>query len=157
MNRSRAAFTLLEIMMAITIAIVIIAIAVPFLGDMFGQKSLEESFAQFDAFARKAHDRAVAEARPYVLIWHKDGITLEPETPSADDLDADMETFAFGEAKVMIERPVALVDKPIAEWSFWKSGACEPVRIHYESNDGTWLAEYDSLTARGHLLSLKTN
>jgi hypothetical protein len=157
MNRFRAAFTLLEIMMAITIAIIVIAIAVPFLGDMFGQKELEDSFTKFDAFARKAHDRAVAEARPFVLIWHKDGITLEPETLTADDSEADVESFAFGEAKVLIERPVALTDKPVAEWSFWKSGSCEPVRIYYESEAGTWTAEYDSLTARGHLLTLKAN
>jgi hypothetical protein len=157
MNRSRAAFTLLEIMMAITIAIIILAVAVPFLGDLFGQKSLEDSFTEFDAFTRKAHDRAIAESRAFVLIWHKEGITLEPETPSADDLDAEIESFAFGDAKIQIERPVALVDKPVAEWPFWKSGSCEPVRIYYESDAGTWTAEYESLTARGRLLSMKTN
>src|SRR5689334_5547463 len=113
MNRSRAAFTLIEIVLAIAIALIVLAIAIPTMATIFTGKSLEDSFTEFDNFVRKARERTLSEGRAYVLIWHKEGITLEPETPTADDSEAEVEMFSFGDAKVSLERPVALMEKPL--------------------------------------------
>jgi len=155
MNRSRAAFTLIEIILAITIAIVVLSLAVPVLTDAMGGKGLDGTFNDFDNFFRKARQRAMSERRDFTLIWEKDGIMLEPTVPNAQDAEAEVDMFAYGNAAISIERPYSLNPKPPAEWPIWRSGSCEPVRIHYEGPLGKWTAEYDALSGRGNLTSLE--
>ena len=66
-----------------------------------------------------------------------------------------MPKFAFGEAKLILERPFALEKQPPAEWPFWRSGACEPVRVSFEGREGRWVAEFDGLTGRGRVLEME--
>ena len=155
MNRSRAAFTLIEIILAITIAVVVLAMAVPALTDAMGGKGLDGTFNDFDGFFRKARQRAMSERRDFTLVWEKEGIMLEPTVPSAEDADAEVDMYAYGDAAIIIERPYALSAKPAAEWPIWRSGTCEPVRIHYEGPLGKWTAEYDALSGRGNLVNLE--
>ena len=155
MNRPRAAFTLIEIILAITIAVVVLALAVPALTDAMGGKGLDGTFTDFDNFFRKARQRAMDERRDFVLIWQKEGITLEPNVPTAQDDEAEVDMYAYGDAAIVIERPYALTPKPPAEWPVWRSGSCEPVRIHYEGPLGKWTAEYDALSGRGNLINLE--
>jgi hypothetical protein len=157
MNRSRAGFTLIEIILAITIAIVVLTLAVPAFTDAIEGKGLDGTFKEFDDFVRKARARAVSEHRDFVLIWQKEGITLEPNIPSAEDADAEVDMYAFGDAVIAIERPYALTPKPPAEWPIWRSGTSEPVRIHYEGPLGKWTAEYDALSGRGNLVHLESS
>ncbi len=155
MNRNRAGFTLIEIILAITIAIVVLAMAVPAFTDAMEGRGVDGTFKDFENFVRKARERAVSERRDYILVWQKEGITMEASIPSAEDADAEIDMFAFGDAAISIERPYALTPKPPAEWPIWRSGTSEPVRIHYEGPLGKWTAEYDALSGRGNLVHLE--
>ena len=155
MNRSRAGFTLIEIILAITIAVVVLALAVPALTDAIGGRGLEGTFNDFDGFVRKARQRAMSERRDFILVWEKEGITLQPLIPNAQDADAEVDMYAYGDAAIAIERPFALAPKPPAEWPIWRSGTSEPVRIHYEGPLGKWDAEYDALSGRGNIVNLE--
>jgi hypothetical protein len=155
MNRSRTAFTLIEIILAITIAVVVLAMAVPALTDAIGGKGLDATFTDFDNFVRKSRQRAVSERRDFLLVWQKEGITFEPTVPNAQDDEAAVEMYGFGDASIAIERPYALSPKPPAEWPLWRSGSCEPVRIYYDGPLGRWTAEYDALSGRGNLVDLE--
>ena len=157
MKRSRAGFTLIEIILAITIAVVVLSLAVPALTDAMGGKGLDGTFNDFDNFVRKARQRAVTERRDFVLVWEKDGISLQPMVPNAQDEEGEIEMYAYGDAAIAIERPYALSPKPPAEWPIWRSGTSEPVRIHYEGPLGKWTAEYDSLSGRGNLVNLESS
>jgi hypothetical protein len=160
MPRFRTAFTIMELLLAIALAVIIMALAIPILGSMFGDDSLQDSFKKFEAFVMKAQTKAIKERRTILLVWHEAdarheaGLTIEPEILTAEDADVDPEGFGFGDAEVKLERPFALEKKPFAEWPFWKSGTCEPVRVEYSSEDGRWLAEFDPLTARGTILEM---
>ena len=155
MNRSRAAFTLIEIILAITIGVVILAMAVPAITDAVGGQGLDGTFTDFDNFVRKSRQRAISERRDFQLVWQKEGITLEPAIPTAEDGEAEVDMYAFGDATIAIERLYALSPKPPAEWPLWRSGSCEPVRIYYEGPLGRWTAEYDALSGRGNLINLE--
>jgi len=49
--------------------------------------------------------------------------------------------------------PAALSKKVPAEWIFWESGVCEPARICFASNDGSWTTEYSPLSGLGEIMS----
>jgi prepilin-type N-terminal cleavage/methylation domain-containing protein len=150
----RAAFTLIEIMLAITIALLVIAIAVPAIAGIFGEDELERSFRDFDAFAQETQKRAVEEGRDFLLVWTKEGIVQEPRVPTPEDAEGELPMYAISGAKVTLERPFALEKKPPGEWPFWRSGAIEPVRIVYETEHGHWAAEYDPFVPRGRLVEM---
>jgi hypothetical protein len=155
MNKSRAAFTLIEITLAIAIALIVFAVAIPAISGIMGDDPLEKTFRDFDLFVRQAQSRALAERRDFVMIWEKDGITLEPRVPTAEDGEAEVAMYSSDGARITLERPAALEPKPSGEWPVWRSGVCEPVRITYESDLGFWIAEYEPLTARSRLVSLE--
>jgi hypothetical protein len=155
MHRSRVAFTILELLLAIALAVIIMALAIPTLGSIFGGRELEENYEKFDAFVRQAQTKAVKERRTIMIVWQEEGLTIEPQVASADDAGADVPQFAFGDAKLLLNRPFALEKKPLAEWPFWRSGTCEPVRVSYEGKEGRWIAEFDPLTARGTIVEMQ--
>ena len=155
MKRSRAAFTLIEITLAIAIALIVFAVAIPAITAITGEDPLEQSFRDFDKFVRDAQSRAIAENRDFVLIWEKGGITMQPRVPTAEDGESEVAMFSSDGAEIILERPAALEAKPSGEWPIWRSGVCEPVRITYQSDLGFWIADYDPLTARSQLVSLE--
>ncbi len=150
----------MELLLAIALAVIIMALSIPILGSIFSDDALQESFNKFEAFVQKAQTKAVKERRTYLLIWHEPdakhegAITLEPEILTAEEAGTDAESFTFGDAELTLERPFTLEKKPLAEWPFWKSGTCEPVRVAYKSRAGTWLAEFDPLTTRGTIIDM---
>lgn len=151
----------MELLLAIALAVIILALAIPFLGNLMSDDSLDQSFQKFEQFVLKAQAKAVTERRTILMIWHekKDanheaGVTIQPQVLTAEDADIDPEGFGFGDSEVRLERPWALEEKPFAEWPFWKSGACEPVRVVYEGPPGRWVAEFDPLTARGKIIEM---
>jgi len=142
-------------MLAIGLAVIILALAIPVLGSVFGSDPVKESYQKFSDLVRQAQVKAVTEKRTILLVWNKEGITMEPEIPRAEDEGAEGAQFAFGDAKVALDRPFALEKKPYAEWPFWRSGTCEPVRVIYENEGvGRWVAEFDPLTAQGTVIEM---
>ena len=145
----RAAFTLIEICLALLIGMCLIALAVPSISGMLREQRLKRSFEAFDSFVRTAQLKSITEQRAYVMVWAEDGIELVPAERIETD-PAEPERFAFEEEQVFtIERPAALTKKPVAEWIFWKSGVCEPVVVSFSGPAGKWVVSYNPLTARG--------
>ena len=153
----RAAFTLLEICLAVLIALLMLAVAVPALSGVLRGNALEASFDAFDQLARQARLRSLEERRPYRLAWEEGAVVLRPD--GAADADAaegggedeaapPLETrlaFAQGEA-ISVELPAALLKNPEPVWTFWPSGVCEPAIITRTGTDGRWSATYHPLT-----------
>lgn len=136
--------------MAVAIGLLIMSLAVPSVRGVLQEQALKESFDKFDELARKAQARAVSEQRPYVLIWEKEGIVLEPYAPTEEDMNKQPARLSFaGGETIEIERPAALEKKPTAEWVFWRSGICEPAIIHYDGPAHSWKVEYNPLSGRG--------
>jgi len=152
-------FTLLEICLALMIGLFLITLAVPSILGVLGEQRLKRSYEAFDRFVQNAKMKSVRERRDYLMTWDKQGISLvsaesvaDAARKSAND-DAKSNRFVFGkEESYSLERTAALAGHPTAEWIFWKSGICEPVRIAFQGEVGKWTVRYDPLTVRGTFL-----
>ncbi|MEO6742339.1 MAG: type II secretion system protein [Chthoniobacteraceae bacterium] len=155
---SSRAFTLIEMMLAIAIAIAVTVLAVPNLRGMSRERRLHETFENFDAFIRKAQLNAVREQRSWSVSWQEDRILVRPGESASEagenGGDAQQEELPISkDESYTLDRHAALLapkDTP-AVWTFWRSGTCEPVIVGYSGPDGTWSAQYDPLTGHGEI------
>lgn len=151
------AFTLIELMLAIMIAVIIMALVIPSMRGMSADKRLDETFEKFDALTRKAQLKAVAQQHTWTLTWGQGVITLRSTDASPEELQngaAAPEDFAFAENESYeLQRPAALLPpkNTPAEFTFWRSGTCEPVIVNYSGPSGMWTAQYNPLTGRGEV------
>ena len=142
-------------MLVVMIGTLIMTVAVPSVASYLREQKLKESFVAFDAFVAKAQSHAVNAGGTFVMVWDKEGISLQPLDPVAADAAGSPERFDFSEGNTWtLQRPAALVKKPVWEWPFWRSGACEPVIVSFESAAGSWSAEYNGLTGRGKIVDM---
>ena len=134
----RDGFTLLEICLVIMIVLLLVGLTVPSVNGLLAEQRMKKTFEQFDDFVRKAQLRAVTERRAMVMIWDGEGITVQPDEPTAEDSAGEGDYFPFAEGTIALERPAALEKKPPVEWLFWRSGTCEPAILHFEGSSGSW-------------------
>lgn len=149
----RAGFTLLELCVAIVIALTVLGIAVPSVRSVMAEQRLKATFEEFDDFVRKAQLRSVAERTAVRLVWGKEGIELVPERAAREGEEPKIEQFPFSEGRAyVLSRPAALAKDAAAEWPFWRSGTCEPVVVDFQGPEGRWTVRYDALTTQGTFL-----
>lgn len=74
-SRLRAAFTLVEIIIALTIVAVLAAATVPMLKGFRDERLAREPVAKLVQLAREARMRAMTEKRPYQVAFHGGGFT----------------------------------------------------------------------------------
>ena len=158
---SQRAFTLIEIMLAIFIALMIFALAIPSMRGMSAERRLQETFDRFDDLTRKAQVRAVSQQRSWTLLWGQGVISRQPDEPTPEELQGGAEglreDLSYGEDEsYVLERPASLLPPKAtsAEWTFWRSGTCEPVIISYTGPGGSWTAQYNPLTGRGEMTDM---
>jgi len=154
----RTAFTLLELMLAIAIGVVVLGMAVPSLNGLLVERRLRGSFDLFNEFAQQGQQNAVSQQRSWVMIWLPEEVVLQPDNPTSEELMAGRESatlkLSISEGETYtLERPAALKKNAEAEWTFWRSGVCEPVLVHYTGPHGKWTARYDALTGTGEIIA----
>lgn len=156
MKRRSSAFTLLEVMLAVGIILMMVLLAVPSMEGIFGEDELRKSFDEFDAFAQQAQEEAMSGRHTVKLVWTKDGIVQAPDVNMPAEEEEALPVLAFPEkGAITLQRPAALLAKAPVEWTFWRSGACEPARIIYDGPEGGWIAEYEPLTGRSKLIAME--
>ena len=154
MPRSRAAFTLVEIIIAVAIMATLLMMAVPSLEGVIRDGHLRKSLDGFNKLVRAAQERSVSEHRAYLLIWTDKDVYLQPEALTKDDSQDPLETFALARGDVLtLSLPAALTSKKPGQWIFWPTGTCEPAIVRFTGRAGTWTASYSPLTAHGELTS----
>lgn len=152
-NGSPAAFTLLELCIAILIAVMIILAAVPSISGLLAEQRAKKLFTQFDDLARKAATKAVAERRAYALVWDDSGVTMRPLAP-ADHKEATGERVDFGKRLAPdLFLTAALAKDPPRIWTFWPTATCEPATVICHITDAPWTAVYDPLTEQAYFTS----
>jgi competence protein ComGC len=150
--RQCAGFTLLEVCLAVLIAVLIVTMAVPSVGGLLADRRVRKSFDVMDDLVREAQQRSVDERRAFVLEWEKDRVVLRPLEPESAEEERGLKEIATVENdSYALELPAALVKEPEAAWTFWPTGTCEPAIIYHEGEAGKWLARYDPLTVRAVL------
>ena len=151
MRRSQA-FTLLEVIISVSILMILLLLAIPSLNGVVADKRLRRSYDGFNSLVLQAQVRAVTEHRPYLIVWQKEAVALRPEGFAKDEEEKNTAELHLNQGEVMgISFPAALVKKPPGEWIFWSSGICEPAIIEFKGPNGTWTARYSPLTGRPEL------
>jgi Tfp pilus assembly protein FimT len=148
------AFTLVEVVIAISILLLLLLLAVPSLNGVLADKRLRRSFDGFNEVVRQAQERSVTEQRAYLIVWGDKRVVLRPEAVAKGEATRETAMFplARGEA-LKLTLPAALTTNPPGEWIFWPSGVCEPAVVQFRGRDGTWTANYSPLTARAELVN----
>ena len=150
----RAGFTILEIMIVVFILLLLFSLAVPSLNGVLADKRLHRSLDRFNELVRQAHERSLAEHRAYLIVWNDAFITLQAAAflKTEEHQPIDIMPVTRHE-KWRLELPAALSKKAPAEWIFWESGVCEPARIRFASDDGSWTTEYSPLSGLGEIIT----
>ena len=152
--RRRAAFTLLELAIAVVILVVLMMLAVPSMNGVLADRRLRKSLDAFNAIVREAQERSVTERRPYLIISSDGKVGLRPEGLLRGERPEPPVKFKLGKNESLkISFPAALVEETPPEWIFWPSGNCEPAVVSYQGKDGKWTANYSALTARSETVS----
>ena len=144
-------------MMVMMIGAMLALLSIPSIQGIIAERRMDEKMKEFNEFVREAQNRATEEQRTWVMIWEEGGITLQPDQPTEEEM-ADggasvSKTLSVAEGETYsIDRPAALVKEPTREWTFWRSGTCEPATIHYDGPVGTWSARYNPLTGQPEIL-----
>lgn len=147
--RRRDGFTLLEILLAVFIAVMVVTLAVPSLSGVLQEQRMKQSFEAFDTLVQEARHRSLKERRAYRIVWEKGALTLEAADVGEWEEGNETESveFQIGEdEEFAVQFPAALLPSPPAEWVFWPNGTCEPAVITYTGPSGNWQAIYNPLT-----------
>ena len=155
-----AAFTLLEIVIVISLVLLLLGVAMPSLSGQFSRQRLQGAFDRFDALATTAQKRSVSERRPYTLVWTRDGVVAvypadlpanerKKHDPAASLVPAGPTTART--EHYTLTRDASLTADPAGVWTFWPTGNCEPVSVRYEGPSGHWEAVYNPLSAKADL------
>jgi prepilin-type N-terminal cleavage/methylation domain-containing protein len=155
---SRHAFTLIEMMLAIAIAVAVTLLTIPNLRGMSREQRLHETFEKFDAFARKAQLNAVRDQRSWSISLQPERVLLQADEPTPEERESGADALqeelpVAGDESYTFTRHASLLPpkETPAVWTFWRSGTCEPVIVSYSGPDGTWSAQYDPLTGHGQI------
>jgi type II secretory pathway pseudopilin PulG len=145
----RAGFTLLEVCLAVLIALFLVTLAVPSVGGLLAENRMRRSFDALDDLAREAQTRSTDERRSFVIEWERERVVLRPEEPANPEEERGLGELPIGkDEQYAVEFPAALEKEPPPVWTFWPTGTCEPVVIRYDGAGGKWIARYDPLTVR---------
>jgi type II secretory pathway pseudopilin PulG len=143
---------LLEIVLAISILMLLLLLTVPSLHGVFTNERLKSSLDGFNNLVRQAQEHAVAERRPYLIVWRKDNVILRPESYAKGEEVKPTAQFQLGRGEgLKVSLAAALAKKYPAEWIFWPSATCEPATVQFNGPSGSWTANYSPLTAQPEL------
>ena len=147
MQRFRA-FTLIEVVLAISILMLLLMLAVPSFSGVIASRRLKQSLDGFNDLVRQAHERSVSERRPYLIVWGKNSVMLRPEVFAEDEEVKPAAQFRLSKGTMLkLSLPAALAENHRWEWIFWPSGNCEPATVQFRGPAGLWTANYSPLTA----------
>lgn len=154
-------FTLLEICLALMIGLLLITLAVPSVMHAMAEQRLKRSFETFNTFVQDVRLRSLHEQHDLVMQWDEKSITVEDavsvDQHSEESDSRQPKSFQFDAGDhYTLTRPAALKKDPASEWTFWKTGVCEPAEISFHGAAGKWLVKYDPLTGRGVFLESGT-
>lgn len=141
------AFTILEVVIVLSITVLMIAAAAPALTGMVRAEQLKSPARNLEAMAITARCNALAEQRPYQIVLTSKGFHLEraDEKPGAKPLGA----FSFSEniSFEMAHWPDEKWMKPNRYvWYFAPSGLCDPIRVMFRQGDSYFSQKYSAIT-----------
>ena len=143
-------FTLLEIMMVLFILLILAAIAVPATAGLAAQERLKSQARALQDFAVSARKLAVTGGRSYEIVLKEGGFVLEAATSGKGEKPEVIDSVKLPSQVAYSVRHwgAAKPGKPAGEsWVFRPDGICEPIRVHFQNDDGWLEFSFNPLTA----------
>lgn len=132
-GRRRAGFTLVEVIVALSIAMLVIGVAALSITGVNDENKLRRSASRIELTAREALLEAVSTCRPVVL-------GLDGNLAGSEDAVAgSIEVKRYGEKEFRAARKGEI-------WEFSPTGLCEPIEIRITNATGTIELGFDPLT-----------
>jgi len=140
-SRRRNAFTLLELMFAIVLLLMIVAIGIPSLRG-FGKE--DEMRRQFERIAKEIEDALAATRDEHTDYWiHlNEGNMLVSSAPAVDWDFLEQPTVGEGALRLLNREQ----DAPAVR--LWRSGHAEPFELRWDGNGCHWVAAMGPLDRR---------
>ena len=150
-NYSKWGFTLIEILFALFIVSLILAIALPKAGNLLLQEQIRGTARKLELFAKTARTQALKEQRAYHLFFEKNSLVMEPFTQNEKNEKGGTRTSyrlpgsVVGQTRSWEEEKWEKMET--LNWIFQPTGICEPLRFRF-SKEKAWLeTEFNPLTA----------
>src|SRR5450432_3557135 len=83
--RRTEGFTLIEICLAVFIALILTLMAIPSIQGLLSEQAIKRSFDRFSDLVTEAQNHTLTERRAYLIVWDEDGISLRPDQPANKD------------------------------------------------------------------------
>ncbi|HMG05737.1 MAG TPA: prepilin-type N-terminal cleavage/methylation domain-containing protein [Chthoniobacterales bacterium] len=147
-------FTLVEMVIAIVVMLLVLAVSIPSLNGVLADRRLRRSFDELNSMVRQAQERSIAERRSYLIVWLDKQIALGPEALLKGEDPKPIAVLKWQKGDSFQPTfPASLEEETPWAWVFWPSGNCEPAEVSYQGKDGKWTAKYSALTARAELVN----
>jgi prepilin-type N-terminal cleavage/methylation domain-containing protein len=160
--RGRAGFTIIEIVVTLSIVALLIALALGSTITLSHTRALEEPISKVQEFAKKARNLAILEQRPYMLEIQPHSVAVYSLVSTAGNAAGGfgaaeaaapkgrIEYFEFDpEVTLSVRRWRATDFSPPGRqvWIFERSGLCEPLAVRADSPHGFIEVSFNALDA----------
>ena len=152
-------FTLIEIILAMGIAVILLGVGAMAISSVRAQRALEDRITSIEVCARIAHTGVLRDQSPWMVVFERSccyvapvssGVTKTREEGAEPPQPAHMVKFAPDEVLFMKRtawKEWLRIDVP-EYWRFEPRAILEPIEIRIESDRGWVQATFDPLTAR---------
>jgi len=142
-----AGFTILEVVIVLSITVLMIGAAAPALTGMVGAEQLKAPARSLEAMAITARCNALAEQRPYQIVLTPKGFHLERGNDKPGTKPLASFTFSKSISFEMAHWPEEKWLKPNRYvWYFAPSGLCDPIRVMFRKGDSYFSQKYSAIT-----------
>jgi len=143
----RGGFTLLEICMAVFIALLMVMVALPSISGLSTGRHAEEVFHEFHQLVKETRRRSLEDRQTYVIVWTENGVVARRDNANDSEENVVGELVLEKGETLTLELPAAMKKNLEWIWTFWPSGACEPAVVRFAGNGAGWTAVYNPFTA----------
>lgn len=164
--------TLLEVVIALSLAGLVAGIGVVRYEDSYEERTLRKASSKIEAMASRGHAMSILHQKPFWLRFEEGKVVLAGADISTPKADEEAEQFRWEEQETPETREVVYdeyatdaalslhrwgtaddewtdaIEEVSVTWQFQSTGLCEPVGIRLEIEDSWLVMHMHPLTAR---------
>ena len=158
----RRGFTLLELVLAISLVVVFFGLGGLALQGWRGTRALEDRLSAIEMVARSAQTAVLQDQRPWVVVFTPDRVAALPAGSAPTDAVSSrrLEVKLEADEKIYLRRIGSGAPEEVEEPQFWRfepRALSEPIEIRVESSRGWISGTVDPLSGRMDEITMEVN
>ena len=142
-----SAFTILEIVIVLSIIVLIAGSATPMVASMVRAEQLKSPARALEAMAITARTRAISEQRLYFILLNANGFSLQTSVPQAGTVEISEFTLPDAVEFQVSSWPDNEWETPRNRiWYFPPGGLCEPIQTMFRRGDSYFSQTFGAVT-----------